>query len=103
MRIWQPWTRSTGPRTAEGKARSSRNAWKGGVRKDAAHWSSWLRALSKVGRAAETLVKRKQRPVRNKPDAHFKSSPDVFSDWLSSMEQMTDSLIGTLGLDPGGG
>ena len=23
---WRPWSRSTGPRTAEGKARSSRNA-----------------------------------------------------------------------------
>lgn len=30
IRTWQPWTRSTGPRTAEGKARASRNAWKGG-------------------------------------------------------------------------
>lgn len=30
IRAWQPWTRSTGPRTAEGKARASRNAWKGG-------------------------------------------------------------------------
>lgn len=30
IRTWQPWTRSTGPRTAEGKATTSRNAWKGG-------------------------------------------------------------------------
>ena len=30
IRTWQPWTRSTGPRTAEGKARTSRNAFKGG-------------------------------------------------------------------------
>lgn len=29
---WKPWLRSTGPRTAEGKAASSRNAWKGGTR-----------------------------------------------------------------------
>ncbi len=29
---WKPWERSTGPRTAEGKARVARNAWKGGVR-----------------------------------------------------------------------
>lgn len=27
----KPWSRSTGPRTAEGKARSSRNAFKDGV------------------------------------------------------------------------
>ena len=26
---WQPWTRSTGPRTTEGKARSSQNARRG--------------------------------------------------------------------------
>lgn len=29
IRRWQPWSKSTGPRTAEGKARSSRNADKG--------------------------------------------------------------------------
>ena len=29
---WKPWLRSTGPRTAAGKAVSSRNAFKGGVR-----------------------------------------------------------------------
>jgi hypothetical protein len=32
IRLWQPWTRSTGARTPEGKARSSRNAYKGGMR-----------------------------------------------------------------------
>jgi len=32
IKQWQPWDRSTGPKTTEGKARSSRNAWKGGVR-----------------------------------------------------------------------
>jgi hypothetical protein len=29
---WKPWERSTGPRTAEGKAKVSRNAYKGGTR-----------------------------------------------------------------------
>jgi len=29
IRRWQPWANSTGPRTTEGKARSSRNADKG--------------------------------------------------------------------------
>jgi hypothetical protein len=29
---WRPWERSTGPKTLEGKARSSRNADRGGQR-----------------------------------------------------------------------
>ena len=32
IRAWEPWKRSTGPRTAEGQATASRNAWKGGHR-----------------------------------------------------------------------
>lgn len=29
---WRPWDDSTGPRTSEGKAVSSRNAYRGGIR-----------------------------------------------------------------------
>ena len=29
---WQPWTKSTGAKTPQGKARVSRNAYKGGLR-----------------------------------------------------------------------
>ncbi len=32
IRRWKPWERSTGPRTSEGKARSSKNAFKGRIR-----------------------------------------------------------------------
>lgn len=32
IRRWKPWEQSTGPKTAEGKARVSRNAWQGGHR-----------------------------------------------------------------------
>jgi hypothetical protein len=32
IRTWQPWEQSTGPRSEEGKAVASRNAWKGGHR-----------------------------------------------------------------------
>ena len=32
IRAWSPWERSTGPRSTEGKAKASRNAWKGGAR-----------------------------------------------------------------------
>ncbi len=38
---WCPWKQSTGPRSAAGKARVSRNAYRGGIR---AQW----RQLSKV-------------------------------------------------------
>lgn len=32
IRQWRPWEQSTGPKTAEGKSRASRNADKGGTR-----------------------------------------------------------------------
>ena len=32
IRKWKPWGKSTGPKTAEGKARVSHNADKGGTR-----------------------------------------------------------------------
>jgi hypothetical protein len=41
---WKPWERSTGPRTPEGKARVSRNGYKGGTR-------AILRELARVLRA----------------------------------------------------
>ena len=41
IRRWRPWEQSTGPRTPEGKAMVSRNAWKGGHR-------AQLRELSKM-------------------------------------------------------
>lgn len=44
IRRWQPWTRSTGARTAEGKARSSRNAYRGGVRDMLREMAALLRA-----------------------------------------------------------
>ena len=41
IRTWQPWAQSTGPRTDEGKAIASRNAYKGG------HWLM-LRELARM-------------------------------------------------------
>ncbi len=32
IQTWQPWVKSTGPKTTEGKAKSSQNAFKGGLR-----------------------------------------------------------------------
>lgn len=31
IRRWKPWQQSTGPRTDEGKARTARNGFKGGI------------------------------------------------------------------------
>jgi hypothetical protein len=33
IRRWNPWQRSTGPKTAEGKAAVARNAYKGATRR----------------------------------------------------------------------
>ena len=41
IRRWRPWEQSTGPKTPDGKARVSRNAWQGGRR-------AQLRELSKM-------------------------------------------------------
>lgn len=45
IRRWKPWLQSTGPKSASGKARASRNAYKGG------HWQL-LRQLRKILSAA---------------------------------------------------
>ena len=34
IRTWKPWEQSTGPRSDEGKARTARNGFKGGVRRE---------------------------------------------------------------------
>jgi len=41
IRTWKPWMESTGPKSAEGRRRVSRNAWKGGQRQQ-------LRELSRL-------------------------------------------------------
>ena len=41
IRTWKPWEQATGPRTPDGKATASRNAYKGG------HWLE-LRELSRL-------------------------------------------------------
>jgi hypothetical protein len=54
IRTWRPWERSTGPRTAAGRAKASRNAWKGG------HWQQMRelsRAVNEEIRVARELVR----------------------------------------------
>jgi hypothetical protein len=41
IRTWQPWVKSTGPRSLEGKERVAANAWRGGHR-------AQLRELTKM-------------------------------------------------------
>lgn len=41
IRTWKPWQMATGPRTTDGKAKASKNAFKGG------HWLK-LRELSRL-------------------------------------------------------
>ena len=45
IRSWQPWRKSTGPRSPEGKARASRNADKGGKRAELRAELAMLREL----------------------------------------------------------
>jgi hypothetical protein len=48
---WRPWEHSTGPKSEEGKARVSRNAYKGGTR-------SILRELARLLREQGEALKR---------------------------------------------
>lgn len=54
IRAHRPWAKSTGPRAADGKARSSRNAYKHGFRSDAV---KTLRALLRLQRAYVRAVR----------------------------------------------
>ena len=42
IREWQPWKHSTGPRSPEGKATASRNAYKGASRPMLREIAQWL-------------------------------------------------------------
>jgi len=45
IRRWKPWEKSTGPRTAEGKAISALRGYKGGVRQQMRELRRMLREL----------------------------------------------------------
>ena len=48
---WQPWKQSTGARTDAGKAISSKNAFKGGVRQEQRAIAKELRELARYMKA----------------------------------------------------
>ena len=52
IRTWQPWEKSTGPRSAEGKARTARNGFKGGHR-------AMLRELNEALREQRHALRRR--------------------------------------------
>jgi hypothetical protein len=62
IRTWKPWTRSTGPRTPEGKAKAASNGDKGGFQGEARREVQELRklasALLREHRELLQLVKR---------------------------------------------
>jgi len=47
---WRPWEQSTGPKSPEGKAKASQNAYKGG-------WREELRELRELGRLLREQAK----------------------------------------------
>ena len=55
IRIWKPWQRATGPRTAEGKARVSQNSYRGGVRPKMRALALTLRCVQ-GGQASESTI-----------------------------------------------
>lgn len=56
IRRWQPWNKSTGPRTKGGKARSSRNADKGVAEFEARILDVRLRVRSAFAASAEEML-----------------------------------------------
>lgn len=52
IKRWRPWERSTGPRTAAGKARVSRNGYRGGERQRVRAFAREFNALIQRHRAA---------------------------------------------------
>ena len=49
IRTWKPWERATGPTSAAGKARASKNAWKGGTWKMLRELARLVNAEVKAG------------------------------------------------------
>ena len=90
------WTRSTGPRTPEGKARSSRNAWKGGVRREAREWGRLIRSIELTNREVDRTVRaRLGRPVPAAPRLRI-SRPRRCPELLNGFEDHL-GLVGLLG------
>lgn len=57
IRTWRPWEKTTGPKTPEGKAKVSRNAYTGGAWREARQLTKEMNALLREQRdAVEALT-----------------------------------------------
>ena len=56
IRRWKPWEKSTGPRSVEGKAKVSKNAFKGRTRQMLRELSRLLKEQEEVRQASERKV-----------------------------------------------
>jgi len=110
IRALCPWKQSTGPRTEAGKARSARNAWKGGVRATVARFNRILRETAAVTKKVFSSFRRKRvsKPRRTwAPQPAPPKAPfwDMTSDFPSDEELdrlSTDELRVLVGRIPGG-
>lgn len=70
---WKPWTRATGPRSTEGKARAARNAWNGGARALLRELARALRCqISGLRETVASPLVNKRMPTRvTRPSAIF--------------------------------
>ena len=86
-----PWKKSTGPRTEAGKAKSARNAWKGGERSDMRYCSRLLRETGGMLRDVfssfcRTREYRPRRTFGRKMASAPASVPELFSSFWPKMD-----------------
>ena len=79
IRRWRPWENSTGPRSEAGKRRSSRNAYRGGIRqylitlRAALRLESW--AVRELLEQAEPCNLKSETPINKPADAMSSQEP----------------------------
>ena len=56
IRSWQPWAKSTGPKSDEGKERVSLNAWRGGHRQQLRDLARMVNAEIRQAREMLTVL-----------------------------------------------
>ena len=83
IRALCPWKKSTGPRTEAGKAKSSRNAWKGGVRD---HMNYCSRLLRETGGMLRDVFSSFCRTREYRPRRTFaRKSPPTAMPWIGGV------------------